>query len=60
MTDLERAHEAEGLLASATDLLNMWARESGVLEAGTEADIKGVIDRLWTRHSLTLRAKAHG
>lgn len=40
-------NDALSLLASATDLLNSWAREMGVQEARTEDDIKGVINRLW-------------
>jgi|SRR3990172_2790663 len=42
------------LLASATDLLNSWARETGVQEARSESDIKGVIDRLWSHLSTRL------
>ena len=40
--------DAASLLASATDLLNTWARESGVTEARNESEIKQVIDRLWS------------
>jgi hypothetical protein len=43
----EQINDALSLLASATDLLNSWAREMGVQEARTENDIKGVINRLW-------------
>lgn len=43
--------EALSLLASATDLLNSWAREMAVKEAHDESDIKGVIDRLWNELS---------
>lgn len=50
----EKEWEALSLLASATDLLNSWAREMGVQEAKTEADIKGVIDRLWSETSKRL------
>lgn len=50
-------HEAQGELASATDLANSWARESGVPEAYNEAALKGVIDRLWSRLSVE-KAKA--
>lgn len=50
-------HEAQGELASATDLANSWARESGVPEAYNEAALKGVIDRLWSKLSVE-KAKA--
>ena len=43
--------DAQGLLASATDLANSWARETGVFEAHDEKDIRGVIDRLWAKTS---------
>jgi hypothetical protein len=46
--------DAESLLASATDMLNTWAREMSVLEARDEKDIKGVIDRLWNELSSRL------
>lgn len=47
-TDIEkRLDDAESLLASATDLLNTWAREYGVVEARNEREIKFVISRLW-------------
>ena len=39
--------EARSLLASATDLLNTQARERGVVESKTEADIQALIGRLW-------------
>lgn len=39
--------KAESLLASATDLLNSWARETGVMQADSPSEIKAVIDRLW-------------
>lgn len=42
-------HDAEGLLASATDLLNSWAREHSVTEARCEENIKQVINGLWDR-----------
>ena len=42
-----RMWEAESLLASATDLLNSWAREFSVKEAHNESEIKQVINRLW-------------
>lgn len=40
-------HEAESQLASVTDLLNSWARESYVTEARDERGIKSVINGLW-------------
>src|ERR1019366_1668339 len=51
--------ERASLLASATDLLNSWAREMGVHEAQTEADIKPVIDRLWSTLSIQLFSDKH-
>lgn len=48
--------ENASLLASATDLLNSWAREMHVQEAYNEQDIKGVIDRLWSELSTRLSA----
>ena len=48
--------EAESLLASATDLLNSWAREMQVEQAHDEKDIRGVIDRLWSALSSRLFA----
>jgi len=50
-------HDADSLLASATDLLNSWAREMSVAEARDEKDIKGVIDRLWSEISSRLFSK---
>jgi hypothetical protein len=50
--------EAPSLLASATDLLNSWAREMAVKEAHDESDIKGVIDRLWTELSTEMSRSA--
>jgi hypothetical protein len=47
----EEQENALSLLASATDLLNSWAREMAVKEAHDESDIKGVIDRLWNELS---------
>jgi hypothetical protein len=44
-------NDAERLLASATDLLNTWAREMSVEQARTPEDIRGVIDRLWSAMS---------
>lgn len=59
--------EANSTLASATDLLNSWAREMQVPEAYNESDIKGVIERLWSNVSqllfgeaAALRARAAG
>lgn len=40
-------HEAESILASATDLANSWARDSGIAEAPMPRRIKEVIDDLW-------------
>lgn len=45
---LDEKNDALSLLASATDLLNSWAREMSVREAYNEQDIKGVVDRLWS------------
>ena len=50
--------ERTGLLASATDLLNSWAREIAVKEAYDELDIKGVIDRLWNELSTEMSHSA--
>lgn len=50
--------EALSLLASATDLLNSWAREMAVKEAHDESDIKGVIDRLWNELSTEMSRSA--
>lgn len=47
-------HDAQSQLASATDLANSWARESHVREARDESDLRGVIDRLWSRMSVEL------
>lgn len=49
---------ARSLLASATDLLNSWAREMAVKEAHDESDIKGVIDRLWSELSTEMSRSA--
>ena len=38
--------EGEGREASLCDLLNSWARESGVQEAARPEEAKGVADRL--------------
>jgi hypothetical protein len=46
-----RAHNAERELASTADLLNSWARESGVTEVNRPMDIRVVIDGLWSRQS---------
>jgi septal ring factor EnvC (AmiA/AmiB activator) len=46
-----RIHNAEGELASTTDLLNSWARESGVPEARTESGIKVAVNALWSKLS---------
>lgn len=43
--------DRDSLLASATDLLNSWAREMAVKEAHDESEIKEVIDRLWNELS---------
>lgn len=48
----KRMDKAEGELASATDLANSWARELGVQEAHNETDLKGVIERLWSKLSV--------
>ena len=50
--------ERTSLLASATDLLNSWAREMAVKEAHDEKDIKGVIDRLWNELSTEMSRSA--
>jgi hypothetical protein len=54
-TNLERVtrerDEALAALASATDLANTWARESGVDEAKNERSLPHVIDRLWSHWS---------
>ena len=50
--------ERTGLLASATDLLNSWAREMSIQEAHDELDIKGVIDRLWSALSTEMSRSA--
>jgi hypothetical protein len=49
---------AEMFLASATDLLNSWARESGVKEAESPEEICGVIDRLWSHTSTQLHKQS--
>ena|SRR5689334_16067110 len=41
--------DAESLLASATDLLNSWAREWGVVETFNEQGIKVLINELWDK-----------
>ena len=46
-----KKHNAQSQLASATDFANIWARESGVLEAYDERDLKDVIDRIWSKAS---------
>jgi hypothetical protein len=43
--------DALSLLASTTDLLNSWARETQVKEAYNEWEIKEVVDRLWSEIS---------
>ena len=43
--------DSASLLASATDLLNSWARDISVTEARNESEIKLVIDRLWAECS---------
>ena len=48
--------DALSLLASATDLLNSWAREMQVREAYNEWEIKEVVDRLWSELSTRLFA----
>jgi hypothetical protein len=58
MHERELGMEARSLLASATDSLNTWARESGVSEAVNEKSIHEVIDRLWSHHSKSRHARA--
>jgi hypothetical protein len=53
-------HDDESLLASATDLLNTWAREMSVEQARTPDDIRGVIDRLWSELSTRLFRPTQG
>jgi len=55
---LEAQSDAEGMLASCTDLANSWARESGVAEAERESDLKALIDRLWSHWTLRLEAQS--
>ena len=43
--------EAQSLLASTTDLLNSWARDTYVQEAKSEASIKDVVTRLWNHQA---------
>lgn len=43
--------EQGSLLASTTDLLNTWARESNVTEAQNEKGIRDLADRLWSKLS---------
>lgn len=43
----ERAEKAESELASATDLANSWARETGVGEARDGSGLRDLVDRLW-------------
>src|SRR5579883_2855413 len=43
--------ETESLLASTTDLLNSWARESGVTETYSEKGIKVLANDLWSCYS---------
>src|SRR5271170_7924613 len=50
----DEKNDALSLLASATDFLNSWARETHVTEARTEADIKAVVNRLWSSISARL------
>lgn len=54
--DATGLRDSDSLLASATDLLNSWARESSVREAETPEGIVGVIDRLWSALSVRLHA----
>lgn len=49
--------DAESREASLCDLLNSWARESGVQEASRTEDAKAVADRLWAKHSGALADK---
>lgn len=54
---MEQLLESASLLASSTDLLNSWARESYVPEASNESEIKALINRLWDAHAASLSAK---
>lgn len=49
--------EQGSLLASTTDLLNTWARESNVTEAQNEKGIRDLADRLWSKLSGELCAQ---
>jgi hypothetical protein len=50
--------DSDCLLASATDLLNSWAREMSVVEARNEEDIVRLIDRLWSELSQRIHSAA--
>lgn len=50
---VERAEQAEILLASTTDFANTWARECCVGQAKRKEDIKALVERLWERASIT-------
>lgn len=54
----EAKHDALSLLASATDLLNTWAREWSATEALRPEQIKVAIDSLWRRAALDV-SKGH-
>ena len=54
----ESDRESDLLLASATDLLNTWAREMSVQQAERPEEIRGVIDRLWSTLSTRLHHPA--
>lgn len=56
----EQRDTAESLLTRATDLLNTWARESGVQEAASPSEIKDVVDRLWSALSVRQARQALG
>lgn len=47
-----RCDKAQGILASTGDLLNSWARESGVQEAKNDLGVHALADRLWSSSSL--------
>ncbi len=47
---LDRGHDASSRLASATDLLNQWARQDCAPEAKDERSLNDLINRLWDAH----------
>ena len=60
LTDWLQSQKDDSLLASATDLLNSWARESGVVKAPGPDNIKDVINRLWATLSERLYGSQKG